>query len=369
MYFPRNQRKTFALNQSMRFLGQESIFNHRYERLVHVVGWIGYLIAVGLLWFFGAVYESPETITEFLLTVLVYLPGIFYLITFYLIPRFLQRKQWAAFFKRMFMLLLAMLMIEAVVDLIFATSFDFSASQVFTSIGSRLLLGFISMLMLTVFAFVYRFTVDGIENAYRVEQLKAEKTAIELALLKSQIDPHFLFNTLNSLYALALSEKSETTADGIAKLGILMRYNLHDAQEEQISLAKEVHYIKEYVALQRLRTTEENDIALQIDIGEEQLDELRIAPMLLIPFVENAFKFSINAAEPAWIRISMHHEGATFFLNVENSLPQQRVAFEPSGIGLKNVQERLSKIYPDKHNLQIQQAEGAFKVRLEVSLA
>ena len=136
--------------------------------------------------------------------------------------------------------------------------------------------------------------------------LEKEKSTAELNSLKQQINPHFLFNTLNSLYALGIEEKSKKTADGIAKLGTLMRYNLNDAQKELIPLSKEINYIKEYIELQELRLTNNNK--LTINILESGIDDYQIAPLLLIPFIENAFKYGVSATEKTKIDLKIKIE-------------------------------------------------------------
>lgn len=211
----------------------------------------------------------------------------------------------------------------------------------------------------------YKFTKDWIINLTIIDRLKSENLSRELSFLKAQVDPHFLFNTLNSLYALALQENSDKTADGIIKLSTLMRYNLHDSQAPKISILKEIGYIEKYISLQRLRASEKNKITFEL---QKETHELEIAPMLLIPFVENAFKYSLNPIEIAFIEVSIIIIGNDLTLKVCNSIATNSIG-EKSGIGLKNVKNRLELLYPDSHSLLANKIKNEFQAELRINLS
>ncbi len=191
-----------------------------------------------------------------------------------------------------------------------------------------------------------------------------------LLLLRSQINPHFLFNALNTLYGTALQENAERTGEGIQKLGDMMRFMLHENMQEKISLAREVDYLNNYIDLQKLRTAASPDIIIQTNI-EEQLNRLDISPMLLIPFVENAFKHGISLQLPSFINISLHTKERVLFFDVNNSVHAKN-EYDPekmkSGIGLQNVKQRLALLYPGKHELIIRESAKEFFVHLTVNL-
>lgn len=197
-----------------------------------------------------------------------------------------------------------------------------------------------------------------------------EKSRADLQFLKSQINPHFLFNALNTLYGTALKEKSENTAEGIQKLGDMMRFMLHENLQDQISLSKEIEYLKNYLSLQKLRTQTSPEIVIEEHI-DEQCSEQQIAPMLLIPLVENAFKHGISLQKKSWIRINLQCNENHILFEVSNSIhihrendPEQ----EKSGIGLKNVQERLKLLYEGKHELTFGARGNEFNSRLSIQL-
>ncbi|SDM92857.1 Histidine kinase [Daejeonella rubra] len=191
-----------------------------------------------------------------------------------------------------------------------------------------------------------------------------------LNFLRSQINPHFLFNILNSLYGTALQERSERTADGIQRLGDMMRFMLHENMQEKISLTREIEYLNNYIALQTLRTQTSPDITIQSEI-EEHMGNLQIAPMLLIPFVENAFKHGISLKESSGIRISLLCKDKSLYFDVSNSIHAKNSndpESEKNGIGLNNVQQRLRLLYPGKHELTIRENGKEFFIHLTIQL-
>jgi sensor histidine kinase YesM len=189
----------------------------------------------------------------------------------------------------------------------------------------------------------------------------------ELAQLKAQVNPHFLFNTLNTLYAFALKEGSEKTAECIAKLANLMRFMLDDMEKETILLEREVSYIQDYVKLQSIRSAVEHDITINVDIEEGQ--SYSIAPMLLIPFVENAFKHGMNPNKLSHLKIDITGKGNQIQFVIENSTDDSFEAYYKEkgfGIGIENVKNRLKYIYPNRHNISIARTNGKFIVILSV---
>ncbi|TDB65977.1 sensor histidine kinase [Arundinibacter roseus] len=204
------------------------------------------------------------------------------------------------------------------------------------------------------------------------QQLKTKvlvKTA-ELSTLRSQINPHFLFNALNTLYAVAMKENSEQTADGIQKLGDMMRFMLHENNQERIALSQEINYLHNFLDLQRMRLNEAHPIEIRVNIQEPQ-NEIYLAPMLLNPFVENAFKHGISLRNPSWVYITLTHDATKLYFKVHNSV-HPKVAHDPekeqSGIGLDNVKKRLDLLYPNRHVLDIQATEHDFFVSLVLGI-
>ncbi|SDK31733.1 Histidine kinase [Catalinimonas alkaloidigena] len=212
----------------------------------------------------------------------------------------------------------------------------------------------------------------------RLEQLalmqEVAQGSAELSSLKAQLNPHFLFNALNTLYASAIQEESERTAEGIQKLGDMMRFMLHDNEQDRVTLARELEYLNHYIELQKLRIGEHPQIDIQLQLPETECHE-PIAPMLLMPFVENAFKHGISLQRPSWIYVELTCAPKCIRLIVQNSCHERCKADDParmdpereaSGVGLDNVKKRLQLLYPDRHTLDIHQTRREFSVHLEL---
>jgi sensor histidine kinase YesM len=200
-----------------------------------------------------------------------------------------------------------------------------------------------------------------------LQELRAQQLQTELHLLKSQINPHFLFNTLNNLFSLA-RRNSPGTADGIAHLSHLMRYMIYDSSVERISGEKEVEQIQRIIELQKLRYSKEDPVRIEFHVEGDPASVL-IPPMILVPFVENAFKYGLNPTAPSFIEIALSFQSNSFEFRIRNSIherPEQKGNGE-SGLGLQNVRRQLEILYPQKHDLQINREADAFDVRLKVS--
>jgi len=211
-----------------------------------------------------------------------------------------------------------------------------------------------------------------IESNAELTTLKTElgRSDASLSFLRSQINPHFLFNALNTLYGTALQENAERTGEGIQMLGDMMRFMLQENMQEKISLTRDVDYLNNYISLQKLRTSRSPSITIETQI-DEQLNNHQIAPMLLIPFVENAFKHGISLQEPSHIKITLQTKGNTLYFDVHNSIHLKQDN-DPeklkSGIGLKNVRQRLEHLYPNRHELIIRESAKEFFIHLTLQL-
>jgi len=196
--------------------------------------------------------------------------------------------------------------------------------------------------------------------------LKAESARhqAELAILKAQINPHFLFNTLNSIYALAV-RKDDKAADAIIHLSELMRYVIKDAKGNKIPLAKELDYIRNYIELQKNRL---GNTAIIHFCMPDETGTAEIVPLILISFIENAFKYGVNPDRTSVINISIRKENNLLELTVQNNkVAISRDVFS-SGIGIDNTQERLHLLYPGKHLLKITEDDKSYGIHLSIEL-
>ncbi|MCH7400468.1 sensor histidine kinase [Belliella kenyensis] len=200
--------------------------------------------------------------------------------------------------------------------------------------------------------------------------VKVDQGTANLSFLRSQINPHFLFNALNTLYGTSLQEQADRTAEGIQKLGDMMRFMLHENNQDQIPVEREKEYLVNYIDLQNLRIKEHDNIEIIFNRTEDGCTGM-IAPMLLIPFVENAFKHGISLQKKSWIKISLRCLEGSVHLDVNNSIhrsndedPEKKA----SGIGLENVKQRLNLLYPNDYELMIRENEIEYFVHLSVKL-
>ncbi len=196
--------------------------------------------------------------------------------------------------------------------------------------------------------------------------IEVEKNSAEVSYLRSQINPHFLFNTFNSIYALAIKENAERTANGMLKLSGMMRYVVSESSSEFVPLEKELSYINDFIELQKLRI----DSGVNLEYALKGIPEgKRIAPLLLIPFIENAFKHGVNPDEDSSIRILIDIGEDTLHLFVENNkVSIHHEKNERMGYGIENTRNRLSLLYPSNHTLVIVDTSKKYQVNLNLKL-
>jgi len=202
-----------------------------------------------------------------------------------------------------------------------------------------------------------------LEQEQEASALKSENLETELKFLKSQINPHFLFNALNNIYTLTYIEDDEAP-EMILKLSDMLRYILYDCASREVPITKEINYLENYIELQRLKM---DDLLMQIDIGAFN-PQVKIAPMLFIPFIENSFKHSkIEDTTHGWIKLKLWSENNQIHFQITNSKPQKKFTKDKvGGIGLQNVKRRLELLYPAKHHLTIQDTPQSFEVNLSL---
>jgi two-component system, LytTR family, sensor kinase len=209
-----------------------------------------------------------------------------------------------------------------------------------------------------------RLAREWARNEKERRELQAEKLLSELAFLKSQVNPHFLFNTLNNICSLA-RKKSDDTEPAIIKLSQIMRYMITDSRQDKVGLEEEVDYLNNFIELQKIRLADRVEISFKI---EGDLSAIQLEPLLLIPFVENAFKHGVTYNDRSSISIELKTSSEELSFSVENSKPAVKDSLKLSepGIGLKNVSRRLELLYPGKHQLEIQDLDNHYSVMLKI---
>ena len=205
---------------------------------------------------------------------------------------------------------------------------------------------------------------DKIQNQQYIQSIEKEKAINELNFLKAQINPHFLFNSLNSIYGY-IDKKNKTARNILLQFSEMLRYQLYDCNADRVSISKEIAYLRNYVLLQQYR--KEENLIVQFNT-DDPLEEFEIAPLLLVVFIENAFKYVSNFEEKEnKIIISLQHKNDNLNFSVFNTT-ENRHGSVNGGIGLTNVKRRLEILYPNKHDLIIHKEKEYFNVCLQIDL-
>lgn len=355
--------------------------NKRPYLLFHIIGWLAFFV------FQFAIFPHPERflnnnevypylIDQLVVNGLVIL--FFYIHYYWLIPKFYFEK------KSIVYVLSVMIFIGAAVYLVLIFHHEpppsiptnvqgipeFSENplapprtEAHSSLLTDQLLLIGNILIKMILAFLLSL---GIRIYARWQTAEEEKYKAELSFLKAQINPHFLFNTLNGIYALAV-KKSENTSSAIMKLSSIMRYVMNEGHHNFVSLDKELNYITDYIDLQKMRLSENIHVDYQVDAPDASY---KIAPLVLIPFVENTFKHGISTENECNIKIHIKIKDGILELVVENKKYKMNLREEErSGIGVKNTEKRLHLLYPGKHHLNTFDSPTDHMVVLKLNLA
>lgn len=301
-------------------------------------------------------FDSTQITINFLLLI-----GFYYFNYYLLIPQFYLKKKTAIYIFSIIGSLVAILLISN----IFIYSFDIQNINDFNPRPTEFI-PTISIFIVVLFVSLGLRMNSELKRAEE-EKIKIEKEKLnaELSYLKAQVNPHFLFNTLNIIYTLA-TMRSDQTAEAVMKLSKLMRYVISDIQTPSVPLEKEIGYIENYIELNRLRMAKNNQICFNISGNPEGL---QISPFILIPFVENAFKHGTSAIEPMLIDISIAVSNNELYFSVKNNkLNIISQDDESTGIGNENTRKRLEMIYKENYTLQIIETDKTFEVKLKVVL-
>ena len=329
--------------------------------ILHTIFWI----AIILLFMFMA---SNGKIVYTTLVVFVYFGliniAIFYINYLFILPTFLNRKKylWCA---------LAMLILVLVSTFIKCGLAYYFYDIVIKRNAGKHIMDFWDYFFSAVFvscffiflSTVLKFMADWFLNEKIKSKLENEKLTAELAFLKSQINPHFLFNSLNNIYSLAY-QKAEKTPEAILKLSEIMRYMLYESNEDKVALSDEIRYLENYIELQKLRFKDKTYIKFEIN-GDPQGQ--KITQLVLISFVENAFKHGVATDIENPLSIILNIVSGKLFFQVINKKCNQNKD-ETGGIGLQNVQRRLDLLYKDQYRLHIEDSNDIYNCELYLNL-
>lgn len=307
---------------------------------------------------------DPASDVQYLLLCLVLsavLIIIFYFNYFFLLPKYLVSKKYWRYFLFLLLTIATVFLLSGVI--LHFSDFNLQTLAITNPIVEKIIPVIIVNAILLWLLSIVSSILWTIYN--RLKQTEGEKLSAQIASLKSQINPHFLFNTLNNIYATAM-DTSPKTADMVDKLSEMMRYTMKDTQLDFVLLEDEINYINNFIELQKLRL----DRSVKLEYRTlENIPALQIAPMLLIPFVENAFKHGVNSEQKSHIKIEMTTNKKEFkLIVVNNKVNIQQETSERSGLGIENTKHRLNLIYPSKHLLVTNDTEKEFSVSLYINL-
>jgi len=289
---------------------------------------------------------------------------IVYINILYLIPTFLQKQNLLSY---LISLLVLVLLITPILTLSIILLYQDNETIVSDVMDKKTVI-FLSCLLVGLVSTGYKVTSDwlGLQNEKR--DLEKQNLQSELKFLKSQINPHFFFNTLNNLYALTL-KKSDLAPEIVLRLSEMMRYMLYESNEKEVALDKEINYVMNYIELEKLRQGEK--FKINFNLEGEALGQ-KIAPLMFIPFLENSFKHGLDShIKSGYVNINMQLHENSIELDIENSKPEKMLMpSKPNsgGIGLENVKRRLKLLYPEKHELSIMENSDSYKVNLNIQL-
>lgn len=307
--------------------------------------------------------------TDYIYAILFHIPLVIvaYLNLRFLLPKFLSKKRYWSYVILIIPTIVltawfSQFMFEKLVDYIFPGYFFISYFEFRDYVLFILIYLSVSTLLK-----MSKGWFELMETQRQLNQLKEENLTTELMALKSQINPHFLFNSLNSIYSLSLDNEA-ITPKIILKLSELLRFFLYETSEEKISLEKEIYHLGNYIDLQKIRVSEQAEVRFE---QSGDYENFNIAPLLLLPLVENGFKHGIKGdVENAFIHIFSTIENDTFIFSVKNNKGMvDKISDDKfKGIGLKNVKRRLDLIYPKRHVFDVKENEKTFFITLKIQL-
>lgn len=331
----------------------------------HVIFWLSYFTFNVIRWgsyFDDYWYSLKSNLVEFPLHIILV-----YLNIYYLIPRFILTKKYKHYIFWLIVSLGFLYVIRTGLNYFLVTENIWpevgTTQKAFTF--NHIIAVVLGELYVVALVTAIKLTVDWIYERKRAENLEKERLQTELNFLKSQIQPHFFFNTLNNLYALTL-EKSDIASSVVLKLSDIMQYVLYDVKEPLVKLFDEINYIQNYLEIERLRFNDTIKITTNI-IGN--IEHIKIPPLLFLPFIENCFKHGIKNNNQTEVIISFENKNNKWLLfKVKNTFNELNKPQTKHGIGIKNVTRRLELLYKQNFKLNFKVENNQYKVQLKIPI-
>ncbi|MDF1547295.1 MAG: histidine kinase [Bacteroidales bacterium] len=329
---------------------------------IHVIFWF---CAWSFFFFYYKRYSEVNSYTfaASLINLIVAIATV-YTFNYYLIPKILLKNKLKKFIAFAFVAIVLFFYIELLLTLFLVVKLLYAKQRLFPEMIDVVML-FFNMFFVVFVAIAIKFYKRWSEKDYHEQKVQKEKIEAELQMLKTQINPHFLFNTLNSIYVLAM-KKSEQTANVVMKLSDILDYILYKIDAPRIAIFNEIQIIENYIELEKIRFADRVNLSFTSNLKSK---DIQIPPMLIIPFVENAFKHGVaKSMEKSWIKIDIDETDRMLAIIVSNSKSQNQVKSKTGGIGLANVKKRLDLLFNDGYKLDISEKNNRYDVFLSIPI-
>lgn len=340
--------------------------NRNINILIHLIFWVLMLHLLfdisGLYYSFLELFDKEEQRMDEAFLLMPIMIALFYWNSDFLVAKFFNKKSWWKY------------LLSIVISFALSLFIGFILFEIIDSNGYQInevddhfdFLDNLFLLNILVIGISASLGISKIalQNAAQKKEAEHKQKEAELKYLTTQVNPHFLFNTLNTLYALAAEEDASQTTEAILKLSEIMRYPLKEGAEKRVLLTKEIKFLEDYIELQKLRLGETYPVHFDV---KGILENNQIAPLLFIPFVENAFKYGVSQRERNPIKIALNYQNGVLHFYCKNSIVQN-MQVESNELGIENVRERLMLLYEKTHQLEIKREKNQFVVDLKIEI-
>lgn len=344
--------------------GLNILFQKRMRWLYHAIFWL--LVLFFYTMFFG--HQSGNYLNTFLFVsaLLIITIATSYFFIYFLIPRYFEKHRYGLFILFSIYTVLASLYLETLAAFLMLLLFIFWANKPPDQASIDVYFLVVALYFVVFLVIAIKLLRTWYSRQQALQEISRQKLETELKMLKSQIQPHFLFNSLNSIYALSL-KKSDEAPEMIIKLSGILDYLLYECDAEQVPLEKEIQVIEDYIELQKVRYGEKLDLNFEV-LGEPV--NTVIVPMLFLPLVENSFKHGADSQRMnPWIRIKLEVLENRVLFSISNSHRGKKAKSSAhSGIGLANLEKRLQLLYPGRYRFELEMTEDKFEINLQLEL-
>jgi len=344
--------------------------SRQFLRMTQKRTWYNILLWIGLYLLWVVVFQKRAFSFSRTMTIqfcyLLFIAGNYYFNVYYVVPVFLYRKKYEAFA----LLFLAGIVAASLLRVPLATYLSqhyFAPGKPPPGLSQLFFNSLINIFIWTICLVAGKLIVDRIRFQKYIEVIEKEKMKNELDFLKAQFNPHFLFNSINSIYG-NINKSNSTAREMLLIFSEMLRYQLYECNTSVISIEKEISYIRNYISLQQIRKPE--NLSIQLNVSED-VRGITIAPLIFMAFIENSFKYVSNHEDRLnEVQISLARSNNQLFFKTFNTKENVngREMIDPGGIGIANVKRRLELLYPDKHALMIQNNDHSFEVMLNLEV-